>query len=187
MSLNKREKTIAIVTGAVLGLLALDYLVITPFLDSREQLVTQREILERDLESAQQTILISRTARRRWGQFKTAGLQTDASATENNLLNEIRQWSQAAKLSLIALRPDRASSENDLQEMTFQVSAQGTMEAISAFVYHAETTQLPVRIREIQIVTRAEAKNDLSMQMRISTLWHDATVVNQNKPTINAN
>lgn len=187
MSMNKRERTIAIVTGAVLGLLALDYLLITPFLDSREQLVSQREILERDLASAKQTILVSHTARRRWGQFKNAGLQTDASATENNLLNEIRQWSQDAKLSLVALRPDRASSDNGLQEMTFQVSGQGTMQAISAFVFHVETTQLPVRIREIQIATRTEGKNDLSMQMRISTLWDDVAAANQNKTAVKAN
>lgn len=173
MSFNTRERTIAIVAGAVLGLLALDYFILTPFLESRTLLTTQRETLEAEVAGARQTILASQAAKRRWGQFKAAGLQTDASATENNLLNEIRKWSQASKLPLVSLRPDRSSSENGLQEMTFQASAQGTMQSISAFVYRVETTQLPIRVREIQIASRTEAKNDLTMQMRISTLWDD--------------
>src|SRR5690606_1518894 len=115
--------------------------------------------------------LASNAARRRWNQFKAAGLQTDASASENNLLNVMRQWSQASNLPLVSLRPDRASSKDGLQEMTFQANAQGTLQAISYFLYHVETTELPIRVREIQIASRTEAKNDLTMQLRISTLW----------------
>lgn len=173
MSMKPRERNIAIVAAAVLGLLALDYFIVTPFLDSRALLISQREMLESDLAKANQTILASQAVRRRWAQFKAAGLQTDASSTENNLLNAMRQWSQEAKLPLASIRPDRATNENGLQEMTFQASSQGTMQAISAFVYRVETTQLPIRIREMQIAARTEAKNDLSMQMRISTLWDD--------------
>lgn len=175
MAMTKREKMIAISAAAVLGVFALDYFVLTPFFKSRENLVQQRLDLQQQLTEANSTVDYSHAVARRWVRFQQAGLRGDASATENNLLNEMRKWSQESGLTLVSLRPDRAVSEKGLAEMTFQATAQGNMRAVSQFMYKVETTQLPIRIREAQIASRSDATDDLSLQLRISTLWDDAS------------
>lgn len=174
-SLSHREKMIVTVTAVVLGLFLLDHFIVRPFYESLDELSTQRQTLQGKLDDARQTLAASHSARRRWAQFRAGGLQTDASATENNFLNAIRSWSGESRLPLASIRPDRSWSNHGLQEMTFQAGANGTMGGISAFLYRVETTQLPIRIREIQIASRTEGKDDLSMQLRLSTVWEDVT------------
>lgn len=179
MAMTRREKGIAIAAAAVVGLLAGDYFILSPFLEHRSQLAMQRQQLQAELDDAKQTKLASQAAARKWRQYKQAGLQTDASATENNLLNEIRKLSAESRLTLVSLRPDRASTEKGLVEMSFQATAQGNMRAMSSFIYKIETTTLPIRIREVQIASRTDATDDLTMQMRISTLWEDVAATRQ--------
>jgi len=178
MALSKREKTIGLVAGLVLGALALDSVVIRPFLDSMDQLEQDQETLKARLSDAKQTIAASEAARRRWGEFRAGSLQTDASSTENNLLNALRSWSQDSRLTLTSIRPDRTTGNHGLQEKNFQASVQGPMSAVSAFLYRVETSNLPVRIREMQITSRSEGTDDLAVQIRLSTIWEDTTARN---------
>lgn len=172
-SLSPREKWIVVVTAVVLGLFLLDHFIVRPFYQSLDDLTQKRALLQGKLDDAKQTLAASHVARSRWAQFRAGGLQSDASATENNFLNAIRSWSQEARLPLASIRPDRSQSNHGLEEMSFQAGANGTMSAISAFLYRVETTHLPIRIREIQIASRTEGKDDLSLQLRLSTIWED--------------
>lgn len=176
MKLSTRERNIAILAGSVLALLALDYMVVEPFLKSRSDMAIKHQLLETQLSEANQTVLASQAARRRWALYKSSGnLLSSASDTENNLLNAIRRWSQASGLVLVSLRPDRSTNEQGLQEISFQANAQGNLQTVSRFVYEVETAEMPVRIRELQLATRTENKDDLTMQMRISTLQDDTS------------
>ncbi len=176
MALSKREKTIGLVAGLVLGALALDSFVVRPFFDSMDQLEQEQEMLRGRLADAKQTIAASDMARRRWGEFRAGSLETDASSTENNLLNALRGWSQDSRLTLTSIRPDRTTGNHGLQEKNFQASVQGPMSAVSAFLYRVETSHLPVRIREMQITSRSEGTDDLAVQIRLSTIWEDTNV-----------
>ncbi len=173
MALSKRERSIAIVASAAVAFLVVYQYGITPLLDSRAQLAAQRAVLERQLNEAHRTISRSVDARRRWKDFHAAGLVSDATATESNLLNTMRTWSQDAGLPLSSIRPDRASASHGLRELTFQATADGSMRSIAAFLYCVEMAHLPVRVRELQIAARSEGTDDLTMQVRISTLWED--------------
>ena len=82
-------------------------------------------------------------------------------------------WSQQANLPLVSIRPDRPTDAHGLHEMTFQATADGSMRAVAAFLYRIETASVPVRVRELQIAPRTEGSDDLTVQLRISTLWED--------------
>jgi Tfp pilus assembly protein PilO len=173
--LSKRERSIAILAGAVVLLLGLDTYVLSPLLASRDQLALQRETLRRELNEARHVMIRSRAANHRWKELRAAGLVADPSTTESGLLNAMRGWSQEAGLPLSSIRPDRVSASQGLNELTFQATANGSMQAIADFLYHVETAGgLPVRVHELQIASRAEGSDDLTLQLRISTLWEEA-------------
>lgn len=171
--MSKRERYILVVTFSVIAIFALDYFVFTPLSEAREQLTLQKEKLVKEASDAQKTISASRKADQRWRDYRAAGLSSDASATESALMAALRSWSQESNLPLLSIRPERVAASQGIHEITFQVTADGSMRAISRFLYRLETSQVPVRVHELQLSSRNEGSDNLSMQLRLSTLWDE--------------
>lgn len=170
---SKRENTILLVTAVAVGLWALDFVVIGPLTASRDALLDRRARLEADLLEAQKTINTSSKAAKQWRYFRAAGLGDASSATGGGLLNTLLEWSRDSSLPMQSLRPDRAGETQGLHELTFQAGADGSLGAMSRFLFRVESSTLPIRPRELQIAARAEGSDDLTMQVRLSTLWED--------------
>ena len=86
----------------------------------------------------------------------------------------VRDWSQEARLSLSSLRPERMKDKGELQEITFRTSGTGPMSAVTGFLWRLESSPLPIRVMELQLGTRKEGTDDLSLQLRISALCQSA-------------
>lgn len=169
--MTKRERLIAMVAGAAAGILLLDRVLISPMLDSHALLAARHEILLKEMSDARRLIGESRTARRQFRQWYTEGLAGDASATESQLLDALRNWSQESRLTLSSIRPDRAGQTHGLNEITLQATGEGSMQTVARFLHRLEAADMPVRIRELQLASRTDATDDLTMQLRVSTLW----------------
>ena len=169
--LTKRERNFAVGTGLIVLVFLLDYWVVSPLLQSKDELYQQQLKLEHDLSDAQKLIKSSSHATRRWADFRASGLGSDPSMIESRMLNSVRSWSQESGLVLVSLRPDRASENKDLVELTFQANAEGSMKSIWNFLYKVETAQIPVRIREMQIASRTEGSDILTLELRLSVMW----------------
>jgi hypothetical protein len=168
--LAKRERYIAIIAGVVLGILVLDWYVLTPLVEQRNLLATRRQNLEREVENALKLFETSKQMTRKWGEMRSGGMKQDASDAESQLLNTVRGWSSEAGLTLSAIRPERVGKSHDLQEIGFQAAGNANLRAAANLLYRLETTSQPIRIRELQITSRSDGSDDLSVQLRLSTL-----------------
>lgn len=168
---SSREQWLLILAGlAVVVYLGYQF-VLGPLLQNRASLLERQATLQAKLDHAHQLIRSSQTAGRTLEQWRLMGMNQDASGSESQLLHAMRGWSQDSRLSLLSIRPDRASSNLGLEELSFQTSGDGGMRAVSMFLHRLEMANLPVRVRELHLATRTEATDDLSMQLRISSLW----------------
>lgn len=174
--MSKRERYILIVTLSVVGVLALDYFVYTPLTDARDRLLTQHDKLSRELGEMQKKITASQKADKRWKEYRAAGLSSDPSATESRFLNAIGSWSRDSGLPLLSIRPERTIVNQGVHELSFHATADGSMRAISRFLYRLETSEIPVRIQELQISSRTDGSDDLTMQIRLSTIWEERKI-----------
>lgn len=183
--MSKRERYILIVTVCVVGVLALDYFVYTPLTDAREQLMVQHDKLSRELGDMKKTMSASLKADKRWKEYAAAGLSNDPSATESRFLGAISSWSRDAGLPLLSIRPERTIVNQGVHELSFHATADGSMRSISRFLYRLETSEVPVRIQELQISSRTDGTDDLSMQIRLSTIWEERKIAaaSAKKPT----
>ena len=182
MILSKRERTIAVVTATVIGLLVLYLYVISPLFDARAELATEEIKLNRELDNARKLIKASRDANKRWPELRKSGLSNEQSLAASSLLNAMESWSQSAALPLLSTRPDRSNANQGLRDLTYQTTADGTMRTIIGFLYRAETAKLPARIRELQLTARTDGADDIAMQLRISTLWEEAKAGKESTP-----
>jgi Tfp pilus assembly protein PilO len=171
MALSKRERLIAIVAGAVLALLVLDHYVLTPLLTAGAKLSDERVQAVAELNKATTLFQREHTLAAKWSEMLEGGLKSDPGDAEAQLLHALQGWADQAGLEITSRKPERATEGKDVREITVQTAGTGSMAAISQFLYAIQTSKLPVRVRDLQLGTRREGTDDLSIVARISTLY----------------
>ena len=170
MVLSKRERYIALVTFMALAILLVDRLALGPILERKAEIDAEMQRVLGDLEHARVLFARKKQLLPRWEEMLEAGLRLGPAGAESQALHAVRNWSQEARLSLASLRPERVVEHDDMEEITFQASGTGGMGAVVEFLWQVENSAIPVRITELQLGTRKEGTDDLSLQVRISTL-----------------
>lgn len=170
MVLSKRERIIFVVTLVCVGLLIASEFVVDPVLAKLDEMETQRQQLQDELEEAQFLLANHGAMQRKWRALVSDGLRSDAEA-ESKVLTALREWSGNAGLALSSIKPDRIASTKGLQEMIFTVAGKGTLESVSRFLWHIETAALPVKVRDIQLGSGSESEGTMSLQLHLSALY----------------
>ena len=173
MNLSKREQIVFTVTLVILGLLIGDRLVLSPTLERRDELDSRRRLLTGELRQADLVFRKSQRLRESWRSMLDNGLHTTASEAESEALHALRQWSQESGLSLVALKPEITDVDSHLRAVEIQATGSGSMQAAARFVFMAETSELPLRVTEMQLGSLEQAADDLTLQLRLSMLYLD--------------
>lgn len=171
MVLSKREKYILAIAVTVVTIFVADRYIITPFLALRAQVKAEKQSLIDKMEYATSLFKRRKLLGQKWQNMISGGLENDVSKTESKVLNAIRSWSQECGLMLSSVKPDRVVGEGNLQEITFQVAGTGTMSSVSRFLWRIETARLPFKIKDIQLGSRDEEADDMSLQLRLSAIY----------------
>jgi len=178
--LSKREGYITAVAALAIVLFLLDRFALTPLLDRKAEAETERATLVSDLERAGLLFERKRQLVPQWNRMLEGGLGGDPADIESKILHALRDWSQEAGLTLSSVKPDRAVvrpggsrrvGAEPMREITFQASGTGRMSAVVRFLWRLETASLPVRVTELQMGSRQEGADDLSLQIRLSALY----------------
>ena len=170
MVLSKRERYVVAATIIAVSILVLDRIV-TPFMERRAQTEAQRQNLLREMERAMNQFARRRQMEQEWKEMLEAGLKRDVSEAESQVLHAVRNWSQESGLALSSVKPERIAQEGELQEITFQAAGTGSMRSVARFLWQLETAPLPLKVKELQLGSRKEGADDLSLQLRISALY----------------
>jgi hypothetical protein len=172
MVLSKREKYIVICTAAVLGIFLVDRYALTPLLGMREETRARKQQVTAQWDKGFGLLDRQKLLEKRWQKYSEQGICEKASDTTSRVLHEVRNWSGQYGVNLSSITPDRVSSkeEENFQEITFLVSGTGNMNSIGHFLYQLEHTTLPLRLKDIQLSSRQEAADDMSLQVRVSAI-----------------
>ena len=171
MILSKRERFIIAATLIVVAAAVLYLYVLTPLDDSRKALEGRKEGLLNELERARTLLARNREIEPKWKQMTATGLKRDPTEAESLILHAVQDWAREAGLKLASLKPERLLEKKSLQEIAFKATGTGSMNAVTKFLWQLETAKVPVRVRELQLGTRKEGTDDLTLQLRLSTLY----------------
>jgi len=167
---TKRERYIAIAAGAILGILAMDRVLLTPYLDRRARLSAEKKNLIEETRQARDLLSKQRELTAEWETMLKSGLKTGAAAAESETLNALRTWAEESGLTLASLKPGRSSQKGALREIMFQAVCEGPMSSVSRFLWRIESAMLPVKITDLQLAAKKEGADDLSLQVRVAAL-----------------
>ena len=171
MILSQRERYVLGATIIALVILAADHYALTPLLDHRAEIAAQRDKLQAETERA--GLVLSRAAQigPKWKEMQEAGLKSDPAEAESRVLHAIRDWAADAGLRLSLLKPDRSAGKTILPVISFQAAGSGPMSAVARFLWQIENAAIPLHVTEVQLASRKEGTDNLSVQLRLSTLY----------------
>ena len=98
------------------------------------------------------------------------GLKRPTGEAESAVFHALREWSQESRLTLSSVKPGKATTQGDLVALTFQVAGTGPMRSVAGFLWRVENARLPVRIEQLQLGSRKDGEDDLSLQLRLSAI-----------------
>ena len=173
MVLSKRERYIGIATALVVGVLALDRVVVEPLLAQRDALDADIANLRQDLDRANTLFRNHRTMSRRWAELSTGQINRNASEAESQVQNAVRDWAQDAGVSLSSVTPARSDKEKDFQKITFRAAAAGGMQQIARFLYRIQEADIPVRVTDLTLSSHREGgqSDELTLNLGLTTIW----------------
>jgi len=169
MGLSKRERIIVLATILVVGALVGDRLVLSPVTGRWGELTGSRQQLRSQVVKAQ-GLLEQRKLIEQNHKTLFENLRPEADA-ESRVAEAIDQWSRDARLALSSVTPSRAVGDKGLKEMIFVIAGRGSLDAVAGFLCRAETSELPVKVKYMQLGSTSEAGDNLSLELRLSTLY----------------
>jgi Tfp pilus assembly protein PilO len=171
MAMSKREQTLAVCVGAVVGLLAIDRYALTPLMDAEDALQLERDRIVGEIQRGQMQLAEKKRATPKWKNLLASGLKDDPASAESQLLHALRDWARECGLTLSSMKPDRPQSKEALKQVLVQATATGNMEGLSKFMWKAHSASFPLKVVDIQTSTKAEGGEELMIQIRVSTLY----------------
>jgi hypothetical protein len=67
-------------------------------------------------------------------------------------------------------KPDRIEKEKDFSKITFRATAKSNVKQLASFMYHIQSSTIPVRITDLTVTSPKEV-DDLTVSMGISTIF----------------
>lgn len=171
MTFSKRERIILLLTVVVVGALVLDFFALTPLLERIDEAETRLDLMTTRMRQAEALLTRRRALAPRWRRMTAESLKADPGEAESQILRAIGEWADRARLNLTSVRPDRSAEDTPLPVIDFRASGQGSMAAVSRFLYGMETANIPIKLKNLQLSSRREGSDSLSLQVTFSTLY----------------
>jgi len=170
MGLSKRERMIVLITIVAVGALVADRLVRAPIASRLGQLKSERDQALAQVAKANNLFERRQQAERKWKTLLSDGLQNDAEA-ESRVTKAMNKWSEDARLTLTSVKPDRVAGDKGVKEIVFVVAGKGSLDAVAWFLYQVETSELPIKVKYMQLGSTSESGDNMSLELRLSTLY----------------
>ena len=94
MVLTKRERYIGIITGVVLGVLVLDYFIVTPLLAQMAVLDAKITSARNDVKRSNDLLDLSSRAKQRWNEMSSGAVRDSEQADQ--IVNNVSDWAREA-------------------------------------------------------------------------------------------
>ena len=170
MIIKNRQHVLLVVTAIAITLLVGDKLVLSPLIRSWNERSARITSLTKAVNQGSLLLTREQSIRDRWGGMRTNTLPEDVSAAENEVLKAFDRWSQASRISIASIKPQWKHSSDDYVTLECRADAFGSMQALTQFLFDSESDPLALKVEAIEITTRDNDGQQLSLGLQVSGL-----------------
>jgi hypothetical protein len=165
-----RKTLLTLLAAAAVGVLALDNLVLKPYV--RAWNARSEAIATLDQRITRGGALLDRAdaMERKWRQMQDEALAGDRSTGESNVLRAVSGWVRGSGIALNSWTPEWKSTEPGHELFEIRLGATGDLEEIARFLFELEQDPLAVKVDDLLLAAQDERGRELSMTLRFSGL-----------------
>jgi|YNPMSStandDraft_1061717.scaffolds.fasta_scaffold87802_2 hypothetical protein len=174
MNATHRQQLLAVVAAIAVGLLLLDWLVVTPL--TRAWKTRSERIVQLRNSVQQGRLLLQRESalRARWQSMLTNMLAAEASTAESQVLRAFERWAAASQVTVTSVRPQWKPLANQLLTLECRVEAAGSLATLSRFLYELERDPLAIKVDTLELSARDDTGSQLTLGLQVSGLVSNA-------------
>jgi hypothetical protein len=170
MKLQYRQKLLAIVALAAVGLLAGDRLLFTPLVGLWKARSVELSRLRENVRHGTQLMERDAVLKAQWRSMQTNALPAEASVAENQLLRAFDRWSQDTRVSVNSVKPQWKTAAGNYTTLECRVDANGNLSALTRFLHNLERDALAVKVETVDITARDDNGELLTLGLQVSGL-----------------
>jgi hypothetical protein len=168
---TNRQRLLMILAGVSILLLVLDSVVFTPMTKAWRARSTEIVRLNKSVTEGRSSIERAERTRRLWAEMETQALPAEPAKAEQDLVTAFDRWGRAGGVELGSIKPQwKRGATNRYSLLECRVDASGTLAAISRFLYEVEKSPLALRVDSIELTSRDDSGNKLSLGLLVSGL-----------------
>jgi Tfp pilus assembly protein PilO len=170
MQLKNRQQLLAIIAIVGVALLVSDKFVLSPLMAGWKQRTARIVELRKSVNQGSLLLAREQAIRDRWDQMRTNMLPNNVSVAENEVLRAFERWSQQSRLSVTSIKPQWKRTADDYMTLECRADAFGNLEALTRFLYDVERDSLALKVEGVEITTRDNEGQQLSLALQVSGL-----------------
>lgn len=166
-----RQRLLLILAGAGILLLVLDSLVLTPLTKSWRDRSTEIARLRKNVSEGRGLIARADRMQAQWAEMQSQALPKDPAKSEQDLISAFDRWGRATGVELGSIKPQwKRGTSNRFSQLECRVDATGSLATLSRFLYEVEKSTLALRVDSVELTSRDEFGQKLSLGLLVSGL-----------------
>lgn len=170
MKIENRQKFLLVAAIVVVSLLVADKLIVGPLVSGWKERTVRIAELKKFISQGDQILQREDTIRHRWDNMRTNTLPDDMSLAENQVLRAFDNWSRDSRISMSGIKPQWKRTSDDYMTLECRADASGSIEALTRFLYHLEKDQLALKVEAVEISSRDNDGQQLTLALQVSGL-----------------
>ena len=169
--MSKREKWLAGIIGLLVGLFALDAVLVKPLLAKLDDMDATIDRLDGELADAQLMVEVGPRYERQWRGYRAAGLDEAGDDVRLNVQENLSQWAGDTGLRVSQLNAGSEIKENGHYELRFTLAATGSLESVTQFLARLQSAPFPLKVMTHDTSQSPEDEDALNLRMTLSTIY----------------
>jgi hypothetical protein len=170
---NRQQILIFLALGALLFFVG-DRLVFTPMVNGWEARTKRIAELKKSIQQGEMLQQREDTIRGRWSQMRTNTLSSNPSVAQGEIFKAFDRWSQDSRMKVGSIKPQWKHND-DYTTLECRVNATGDIQSLAKFIYDAEKDPLAVKVDSVEITSRDNNGQQLSLVLQVSGLVFNQT------------
>ncbi len=166
--MKDRRRIMTIAVAVLLGLLALDRLVVPTLVEGWRARAGRIERLETQLERGQGLLDRERQLAERWGEMVERSLPAREDEAEGLVYQAVADWAREAGVAVASQKSSWVRGESGARRLEFSVVGAGPLEGIARFIHRLETAPHALRVEELSLGAGDERGRVLNLSLRLS-------------------
>jgi hypothetical protein len=173
MKINASNRQQLLVVGAIIAIALLigDSVIITPLTKAWQTRRTEIAKLQKSVIEGRGVIARAASTQARWKEMQEQALPKEPAQAEQELITAFDRWGRVSNATLGSIKPQwkrGASSRYSLLEC--RVDASGSLATLTRFLYEVEKSPLALRIDSIELTSRDDFGQKLTLGLLVSGL-----------------